>query len=296
MLSKKEKIFIKKNGITIPINITIFILSFIIFISTSLLLSFLTSCDPTTLDIYTKINSNLSGTRTIEIAVKTKYIQKGEITLSKNESIYDKVLEILPKGKIETFEKDQYTHFKSIQEFDDINFLKHVSIDNYSESPPERFYAKIEVKDYFFYSNYYFYDYIDMNIDQSLLDAQTDNSDFARLSNLFNADKDLLKITYQVKFPVKITNSNCDIIGKNNIAIWNLNFGDTKEIFIEGKRIKYLTYILLVVLGFIGIFILFLIVVLIISRRRRIKIRKDRLRSFDSQKSSYDNYFYKDKF
>lgn len=288
----KEKI--KKIFKTLSFNlffksISFLLLNLVLFLLLSLILILtLTSCDPTTLDIYTKINSNSSGTRTIDIAVKTKYLQKGEITLSKSESIYDKILSILPKSKIETFEQEQYTHFKSTVDFDDINFLPHVSIDNFSETPPERFYAKMEIEDHFFYSYYYFYDYVDMKIDDSLVKSQSPNGDFARLASFFGSDEGLLKITYQVKFPVKIIKSNSDLIGDNNIAIWNLKFGQTKNIYIEGKRIKYLTYILLVVLGLIGAFIIFLIVVLSISRRRKRIIKKDRPRYL------YDSYFKKD--
>ena len=79
--------------------------------------------------------------------------------------------------------------------------------------------------------------------------AQGEKSDFARVDGLFSADPELLKITYQIKFPVNIIESNADKVENNNIAIWNLKFGDQKEINIEGKRIKYLTYVLLVVLG-----------------------------------------------
>lgn len=146
----------------------------------------------------------------------------------------------------------------------------------------------MEIEDHFFYSYYYFYDYVDMKIDDSLVKSQSPNGDFARLASFFGSDEGLLKITYQVKFPVKIIKSNSDLIGDNNIAIWNLKFGQTKNIYIEGKRIKYLTYILLVVLGLIGAFIIFLIVVLSISRRRKRIIKKDRPRYL------YDSYFKKD--
>jgi hypothetical protein len=180
-----------------------FLKALIIFIS--LITAFLiTSCDDTLMDIYTQINSNYSGTRTVDLAVKTQYLQKGQVILNQNESLNDKILKSLPPGKIETSEKDQYTHFKSTVEFNDINFLQHISIDNYSETPPERFYAKMEKKDYFFHTDYFLYDYIDMKIDDSIIEASGENGDLARIDSLFKANKELLKITYQVKFPVKI--------------------------------------------------------------------------------------------
>lgn len=269
-------------------NLKIILLKFSIIILAFLFILISTvSCDPTVLDIYTRIDADQSGTRTVELAVKTQYLQKGEITLKKNESIYDRILSILPKGEVETFEQEQYTHFKSTQEFDDINFLQHVSIDNYSETAPERFYAKMKMEDFFFYTNYFFNDYIDMQIDESVVEAQTPDGDLARLENLFSADEDLLKITYQVKFPVKIINSNADLTGDGNIAIWNLKFGETKNIRIEGKRIKYLSYVLVVVLGLITIFILFLIIVLAVGRRRKRIVKKERPRQV------YDNYYFK---
>lgn len=269
-------------------NIKIILLKFSIIILAFLFILISTvSCDPTVLDIYTRIDADQSGTRTVELAVKTQYLQKGEITLKKNESIYDRILSILPEGEVETFEQEQYTHFKSTQEFDDINFLQHVSIDNYSETAPERFYAKMKIEDFFFYTNYFFNDYIDMQIDESVVEAQAPDGDLARLENLFSADEDLLKITYQVKFPVKIINSNADLTGDGNIAIWNLKFGETKNIRIEGKRIKYLSYVLVVVLGLITIFILFLIIVLAVGRRRKRIVKKERPRQV------YDNYYFK---
>jgi hypothetical protein len=250
----------------------------------------LSSCDSTILDVYTQISSNYSGTRTIDLAIKTDYLKKGEIVVSGKQTLYDRIIASLPEGKIETSEKDDYTHFKSTVEFNDINFLQHVSIDKYSDEPPGRFYAKMTVEDFFFYSNYFFEDYIDMKIDDSLIAAQGKESDLARVSSLFGADAELLKITYQIKFPVNIVKSNADKVENNNIAIWNLKYGDQKEINIEGKRVKYLTYILLVVLGLIGAFIIFLVIVLTFSRRRK-RITKDR-KPF----KSYDNYFKQDKY
>jgi hypothetical protein len=248
------------------------------------------SCDSTVLDIYTQVNSNYSGTRTLDLAIKTDYLKKGEIIVSGKQTLYDRIIASLPEGKIETFEKDDYTHFKSTVEFNDINFLQHVSIDKYSDAPPGRFYAKMKMEDFFFYSNYFFEDYIDMKIDDSLIAAQGEKSDLARVNGLFSADSELFKITYQIKFPVNIIESNADMVENNNIAIWNIKFGDQKEINIEGKRIKYLTYVLLVVLGLIGAFIIFLIFILAFSKRRK------RITSNRKPFKSYDNYFKQDKY
>lgn len=250
----------------------------------------LSSCNSTILDVYTQINSNYSGTRTLDLAIKTDYLKKGEIIVSGKQTLYDRIIASLPEGKIETFEKDDYTHFKCTMEFNDINFLQHVSIDKYSDDPPGDFYAKMTMEDFFFYTNYFFEDYIDMKIDDSLIAAKGEESDLTRVSGLFGADAELLKITYQIKFPVNIIKSNADKVENNNIAIWNFKFGDQKEINIEGKQIKYLTYILLVVLGLIGAFIIFLVFVLAFSRRRK-RITRGR-KPF----KSYDNYFKQDKY
>ncbi len=251
---------------------------------------FITSCDDTLLEIYTQVNANNSGSRSVDLAVKTQYLKKGEVVLAENDSLFDKILESLPEGKIETYEKDDYTHFKSTLEFDDINFLQHVSIDNFSETSSERFYAKMEKKDYFFNSDYFFYDYIDMNIDEAIIEAGGNDSDLARIAGLFTADKEMFQITYQIKFPVKIIKSNADVIGDNNIAIWKLKYGDEKNINIEGKKTKFLSYFLIVLLGLIVLFIIFIIFALIYSRRRR-RIGKPKKPIF-----AYDNYFKKDKF
>jgi hypothetical protein len=250
----------------------------------------LSSCNSTILDIYTQINSNYSGTRTLDLAIKTDYLKKGEIILSGKQTLYDRIIESLPEGKIEISEKDDYTHFKCTMEFNDINFLQHVSIDKYADDPPGHFYAKMTMEDFFFYTNYFFEDYIDMKIDDSLIAAKGKESDLARVSGLFGADAELLKITYQIKFPVNIIKSNADKVENKNIAIWNLKFGDQKEINIEGKQIKYLTYILLVVLGLIGAFIIFLVFVLAFSRRRK------RITRGKKTFKSYDNYFKQDKY
>lgn len=251
---------------------------------------FITSCDSTLLEVYTQINSNNSGSRSVDLAIKTQYLKKGEVVLSGNDSLFDKILESMPEGKIETYEKDDYTHFKSTVEFDDINFLQHVSIDNFSETPSERFYAKMEKKDYFFKSDYFFYDYIDMNVDKAIIESGGKDSDLARAADLFKADKEMFQITYQIKFPVKIIKSNADVVGDNNIAIWNLKYGDEKNINIEGRKTKFLSYFLLALLGLIVLFIIFIIFALVFSRRRR-RITKPKKPIF-----AYDNYFKKDKF
>jgi hypothetical protein len=255
----------------------------------SLILIFLmTSCENTLLDIYTRVNTDYSGTRTIELAVKTEYLKKGEIILEDNESLYDKIITTLPQEKIETYEEEQYTYFASTIEFSDINFLQHFSIDNYSDVPPERFYAKMEINDYFFYSEYFFYDYIDLKIEDSVIEASGEDGDLTRLADLYSADEELLEVTYQVKFPVKIIQSNASKIGEDNIAIWELKFGYQENIYIEGKKTKFLSYLLVVILGLIGLFILFLVVVLLIGRRRR-RISKPKKPYY-----SYDNYFKQD--
>jgi len=251
---------------------------------------FITSCDNTSLEVYTQLNANNSGSRSVDLAIKTEYLKKGEVALSKNESLFDKILASLPAGKVETYEKDDYTHFKSTVDFDDINFLQHISIDNFSQTPSERFYAKMEKKDYFFNSDYFFYDYIDMNIDETIAEAGGKDSDLARLASLFGADKEMFQITYQIKFPVKIIKSNADVIGDNNIAIWKLKYGDEKNIDIEGRKTKFLSYFLLVLLGLVVLFIIFIIFALVFSRRKR-RITKPKKPIF-----AYDNYFKKDKF
>lgn len=154
---------------------------------------------------------------------------------------------------------------------------------------PERFYAKMETEDYFFYSNYFFYDYVDMEIDDSLVESQGSSGDFTRIANLFEADEELLQITYQIKFPVKILKSDADIMGEDNIAIWKMKFGEKKNIYIEGKRIKYISYILVILLGLIGLAVIFLIFILVFSRRRRIVKTK-------KPYHTYDNYFKKDQY
>ena len=251
---------------------------------------FITSCDNTSLEVYTQLNANNSGSRSVDLAIKTEYLKKGEVALSKNESLFDKILASLPAGKVETYEKDDYTHFKSTVDFDDINFLQHISIDNFSQTPSERFYAKMEKKDYFFNSDYFFYDYIDMNIDETIAEAGGKDSDLARLASLFGADKEMFQITYQIKFPVKIIKSNADVLGDNNIAIWKLKYGDEKNIDIEGRKTKFLSYFLLVLLGLVVLFIIFIIFALVFSRRKR-RITKPKKPIF-----AYDNYFKKDKF
>lgn len=273
----------KKN---ISIKFKIFFL--IIFVS---LITLITSgCDKTLINISTQINSDYSGIRIIDIAVKTEYIKKGEITFGGDKSLSNKILDLLPQGEINTSEKDNYTHFTSTINFKDINFLQHVSIDNFSNDSSERFYAKIEKKDYFFYTQYFFTDYIDMKIDDDVIKSGGSSSDFARLDSLFKSDKDIINISYQVKFPFKIIKSNSDNLLNNNTAIWNLNYGDQKLINVEGKKIKFLPYFLIIILGFIVLFILFLIFAIIFSStKRKIDIRKNK------PIYSYDNYFKKNK-
>jgi len=158
---------------------------FLIVLLLSLIILFISSCENTFLDIYTRVNTDYSGTRSIELAVKTEYLKKGEIALEKNESLYDRILTSLPQEKLETSEEEQYTYFTSTIEFSDINFLQHFSIDNYSDIPPERFYAKMEINDYFFYSEYFYYDYIDLKIEDSIIEASGEDGDLARIADLF---------------------------------------------------------------------------------------------------------------
>lgn len=252
---------------------------------------FLPACDQSILDIYTEVNSDYSGTRVIDISVKKEYIQKGGVVLSDSQSLYDKILDSLPEGEIETYDREDYSHFKSTITFNDINFLQHISIDNFSETPPERFYAKMEKEDYFFQTEYFFYDYVDMKIDDMLLSATDKNDDFVRFDNLYKTDSNIISITYQVKFPVEIMKTNADILGENNIAIWIMKYGEQKDIYIEGKKTKFLSYFLLAILGLIGLFAMFLIFVLLFSSRRRKKGS-----STIEPISSYDNYFKKDKY
>ncbi|MCL6087698.1 MAG: hypothetical protein M1475_04745 [Actinobacteria bacterium] len=273
----------KKN---ISLKTKIFFLIIFIF-SITLIIS---GCDKTLFDIYTQINSDYSGVRTIDIAVKTEYIKRGEVSVGGEKSLFDKIFALLPQGEINTFEKDNYTHFVSKIYFKDINFLQHVSIDNFSEDPSERFYAKIEKKDSFFYTQYYYLDYVDMKIDDAVIKSGGANSDFARLDNILKSDKDIISITYQVKFPFKIIKSNADVIGSSNIAIWNLSYGEQKLVSVEGKKIKFLPYFLLIILGIIILFILFLIFAIILtSTRRKFEIKRSK------PIYSYDNYFKKNK-
>jgi len=251
---------------------------------------FISSCDPTFIDVYTQLNTDYSGTRTVDIAVKTEYIEKGEVILSKNQSLFDKLLGALPEGEIKTFEEEGYTHFSSEITFEDVNFLKHISIDDFSDDPSERFIAKMELVDYFLHSEVFFEDYVDMKIDDTLLASGDDNSDFNRLHSLASADSGILAITYQIKFPVKIINSNADIVTDDNIAIWNIPYGQEQNILIEGKKTKFLSYFLIVVLGLIGLFILFIVFALLFSSRRK------RTPSARKQAGTYDNYFKRDRY
>jgi len=264
-----------------------------VFILSILIIPLITSCDQTLIDIYTQINPDYSGTRTIDIAVKTEYLQKSEIIQGKDQSLYDKILGKLPEEEKKSFDEGEYTHFTSTTEFEDINFLQHISIDNFSETPPKRFYAKLEKADYFFYSEYFFEDYIDMKIDEILLSSSDTNSDYKRLDDLLKADSDILNITYQIKFPVKITKHNADLIGDNNIAIWNIKYGEERNIYAEGKKTKFLTYFLIVILGITVLFIIFIIIVIIFNSRRD---KRRRSRSGNKPLYSYDNYFKRDRY
>jgi len=255
-----------------------------------LILPLISSCDPTFIDIYTQLDEDYSGTRTVDIAIKTEYVRKGEVMLEQNMSLFDKLLEILPEGEIETFEEEGYTHFSSKTVFDDINFLKHISIDDFSSEPSQRFLAKMETDEYFFYREVFFEDYVDMKIDETLLASGDTNSDYSRLHDLASADSRILNITYQIKFPVKIVDSNADLIGDNNIAIWNIPYGQEKKIMIEGKKTKFLSYFMVVILGLLGLFILFIIFALIFSSRLRRKPARERFQK------TYDNYFKRDRY
>jgi len=249
---------------------------------------FISSCDQTLIDIFTEINTDYSGTRTIDIAVKTEYIQKSEVILGKDRSLFDKILENLPQGEYKTFDEEDYTHFSSTAEFEDIRFLPHISIDNLSEFPLN---AKMEVKEHFFYNEYYFEDYIDMKIDEILLDSEDINSDYNRINDLVKSDSSILDITYQIKFPVNITSHNADIIGDDNITIWNIKYGDEKKIYMEGKKTKFLTYFLIVILGIVGLFIIFIIFAIIFGSKKSKKQTPVRKPLY-----SYDNYFKKDRY
>ena len=268
------------------LKVKIIILSVFVFLMTLLV----SGCDKTLFDIYTQINSDHSGSRTVDIAVKTEYIKRGEVSAGGDKSLFDKIFAALPQGEINTEEKDNYTHFISKIVFKDVNFLQHVSIDNFSETPSERYYAKIEKKDSFFSTQYFYSDYIDMKIDDSVINSGGVNSDFARLDSILKSDSEMLSVTYQVKFPFKIIKSNADVVGSNSIALWNLRYGDEKLLNVEGRKVKLLPYFLLVILGIIVLFILFLIFAIILASTRK---------KFDSNKSksiySYDNYFKKDK-
>ena len=111
-----------------------------------------------------------------------------------------------------------------------------------------------------------------------------------RLHDLASADSSILNITYQVKYPVKIVTTNADIIGENNIAIWNIPYGKEKQILIEGKKTKFLSYFLVVILGILGLLILFFIFALLFSSR--LKRKPARTRS----NKTYDNYFKRDRY
>ncbi len=263
-----------------------FLIIFIIILS----LVLLSGCDPTFIDIFTELDEDYSGTRTIDISIKTAYLRKGEVPLEQDQSLLDKLLEVLPEGEIETYEEEGYTHFTSKIVFDDINFLQHISIDEFSSQSSQRFLAKMSIDEYFFYKDVFFEDYVDMKIDETLLSSEDSNSDFNRLHDLTSADSSILNITYQLKFPVAIITSNADIIGENNIAIWNIPYGQERTIIIEGKKTKFLSYFLLVILGLLGFFILFFIFALTFSSRLKRRPSKTR------HQKTYDNYFKKERY
>lgn len=264
--------------------LTIFImLLFVILLSSS--------CDQTLIDVFTEVKSDYSGTRTVDIAVKTEYLQNSAAISGQSKSLSDKILEILPEGEYKTFDEEGYTHFSSTIIFEDINFLQHISIDDFSETPPERFYAKLERVNYFFHDEYFFEDYIDMKIDETLLASSEADSDYNKIANFAKEDSNILNVTYQVKFPVKIIRHNADLVGDSNIAIWNIKYGDEKKIFIEGDKTKLLTYFLIVILGFIGLFIIFIIIIIIYNSRRSRRKPPSRKPLY-----SYDNYFKRDKY
>ena len=262
----------------------------VIFLILMVMLPLLSGCDPTFIDIFTELEEDFSGTRTVDISVKTEYLRKGEVVLEQNQSLLDKILEILPEGEIETSEQEGYTHFTSKMAFDDVNFVKHISIDGFSSEPSRRFLARMDIDDYFFYRDVFFQDYVDMEIDETLLQSGDSNSDFNRLHDLASADSSILNITYQVRFPVKIIESNADLIGENNIAIWNIPYGREREINIEGKKTKFLSYFLVVILGILGLFILFFIFALVFSSRLRRKPSRTR------PNKTYDNFFKRDRY
>jgi hypothetical protein len=264
---------------------------FKIFVLLILVFPLLSSCDQTLVDIFTEINSDYSGTRTVDIAVKTEYLQNSAAISGKNESLSDKILKSLPEGEYLTSEEEGYTHFSSTISFEDINFLQHISIDNFSETPPERFYAKLEKVSYFFHDEYFFEDYIDMKIDETLLASSDPDSDYMQIADLAGEDSNILNVTYQVKFPVKIIRHNADLIGDDNIAIWNLKYGDEKKIFIEGDKTKLLTYFLIIILSFISLFIIFIIAIIIYNSRRSKRRPPSRKPLY-----SYDNYFKRDRY
>ena len=172
-----------------------FLIIFIIILS----LVLLSGCDPTFIDIFTELDEDYSGTRTIDISIKTAYLRKGEVPLEQDQSLLDKLLEVLPEGEIETYEEEGYTHFTSKIVFDDINFLQHISIDEFSSQSSQRFLAKMSIDEYFFYKDVFFEDYVDMKIDETLLSSEDSNSDFNRLHDLTSADSSILNITYQLK-------------------------------------------------------------------------------------------------
>ena len=83
----------------------------VIFIILMFILPLLSGCDPTFIDIFTELDDDYSGTRTVDISVKTEYLRKGEVVLEQNQSLLEKLLDVLPDGEVETYEDEGYTHF-----------------------------------------------------------------------------------------------------------------------------------------------------------------------------------------
>jgi len=248
------------------------------------------SCESTVFDISTKINNDFSGIRTVDISVKTEYIKKGEVSLGGEDSFFDRIFSALPQGEINTEEKDGNTHFISTIDFEDINFLQHISIDNFSENPSGRFYAKMETKEFFFYTQYFYYDLIDMKIDDTIISSGGVNSDYSRLDNILKTDSELLKVNYMVEFPFKVVKSNADISSEDEKASWSIKYGEEKLVFLEGRKTKFLPYFLIAILAVIFLIVLFLIFAIVIASTKK-KYSSDKNKPI----YKYDNYFKRDR-
>ncbi|MHB1346400.1 MAG: hypothetical protein ACYCXK_02805, partial [Candidatus Humimicrobiaceae bacterium] len=79
-------------------KIKIIVLSILILMAVPII----SGCDKTLFDIYTQINNDFSGTRTVDIAVKTEYIKRGELSAGGEKSLFDKIFAAVPKGEITT--------------------------------------------------------------------------------------------------------------------------------------------------------------------------------------------------